>query len=188
MKRPPGRKEGETRAQREKYTQGGREENESERIAIHKTVGPHWPGSNISSVVTSKTSLTHKKEAKGRTNNLTGQVETANCSLGLGGPHPSPLLLRFCVYRLPYKKSLFLSVCLYLCHSRLFSCCFFFLGSLGPNFLSSGVPCLFNFFWGLVLLALQCTSLDSTFSCFIFFRRKKCRGPDVSISLLLFEC
>ena len=148
MKRPPGRKEGETRAQREKYTQGGREENESERIAIHKTVGPHWPGSNISSVVTSKTSLTHKKEAKGRTNNLTGQVETANCSLGLGGPHPSPLLLRFCVYRLPYqKKSLFLSVCLYLCHSRLFSCCFFFLGSLGPNFLSSGVPCLFNFFW-----------------------------------------
>ena len=110
MKRPPGRKEEETRAQREKYTQGGREENESERIAIHKTVGPHWPGSNISSVVTSKTSLTHKKEAKGRTNNLTGQVETANCSLGLGGPHPSPLLLRFCVYRVPYKKKVFSSL------------------------------------------------------------------------------
>ena len=125
-----------------------------------------------------------------------GEDEQLNWASGngelLSWPWRSPPLASsssvLCLSIAIQKESLFLSVCLYLCHSRLFSCCFFFLGSLGPNFLSSGVPCLFNFFWGLVLLALQCTSLDSTFSCFIFFRRKKCRGPDVSISLLLFEC
>ena len=126
-----------------------------------------------------------------------GEDEQLNWASGngelLSWPWRSPPLASsssvLCLSIAIQKESLFLSVCLYLCHSRLFSCCFFFLGSLGPNFLSSGVPCLFNFFLGLVLLALQCTSLDSTFSCFFFFfRRKKCRGPDVSISLLLFEC
>ena len=85
-----------------------------------------------------------------------GEDEQLNWASGngelLSWPWRSPPLASsssvLCLSIAIQKKSLFLSVCLYLCHSRLFSCCFFFLGSLGPNFLSSGVPCLFNFFFG----------------------------------------
>ena len=124
-----------------------------------------------------------------------GEDEQLNWASGngelLSWPWRSPPLASsssvLCLSIAIQKKSLFLSVCLYLCHSRLFSCCFFFLGSLGPNFLSSGVPCLFNFFWVSFFWLSSVPHSIPPFLVFFFFLEERNVGGQMYPSLCSFS-